>query len=248
MFDPTTLKDPNVTGEPAKESGKSTDIKQASQPAVQNITLSRDQISAEDEAKLESGLAKIKREAKEKDTMEKASQLAMNYIDIAVTPINPDLLKIISREEAEQNLAMPFYRMGKKLRITVAHPTNPGTLELITKLKKQGYLVNLNLSSEEGIKDALRLYDTDQYIVKKEINTQMDEAKIQTYEKELADLQALGAKLSNVNSEEAVYLINVGALRSGSSDIHLEAEDQFVRARFRIDGILHEVFRIEKSA
>lgn len=248
MFDPTTLKDPNVTGEPAKESGKSTDTKQASQPAVQNITLSRDQISAEDEAKLESGLAKIKREAKEKDTMEKASQLAMNYIDIAVTPINPDLLKIISREEAEQNLAMPFYRMGKKLRITVAHPTNPGTLELITKLKKQGYLVNLNLSSEEGIKDALHLYDTDQYIVKKEINTQMDEAKIQTYEKELADLQTLGAKLSNVNSEEAVYLINVGALRSGSSDIHLEAEDQFVRARFRIDGILHEVFRIEKSA
>ncbi len=248
MFDPTTLKDPNVTGEPAKDSGKPADTQATAKPPVQNITISRDLISAEDETKLESGLAKIKREAKEKDTMDKAAQLAMNYIDIAITPINPDLLKIITREEAEQNLVMPFYRMGKKLRITVAHPTHPGTLELITKLKKQGYLVNINLSSEEGIKDALHLYDTDQYIVKKEINTQMDEAKIQTYEKELADLKSLGAKLSNVNSEEAVYLINIGALRSGSSDIHLEAEDQFVRARFRIDGILHEVFRIQKSA
>jgi type II secretory ATPase GspE/PulE/Tfp pilus assembly ATPase PilB-like protein len=36
-------------------------------------------------------------------------------------------------------------------------------------------------------------------------------------------------------------------MRAGSSDIHLEAEDKYVRARFRIDGLLHEVFRIEKS-
>jgi type II secretory ATPase GspE/PulE/Tfp pilus assembly ATPase PilB-like protein len=39
----------------------------------------------------------------------------------------------------------------------------------------------------------------------------------------------------------------VGALRAGSSDIHLEAEDKYVRARFRVDGLLHEVFRIDKS-
>lgn len=196
---------------------------------------------------MESGLEKINREAKEKDTQQKAASMNMNYIDIAVTPINPDLLKIISPEAARQNLVMPFYRLGKKLRVTVAHPTSPGVRDLVNELKKQGYLININLSSEEGISEALKLYETDQYKVKKQLDTSMDEAKIKTYEKELAELTQLGSKIKEINSEEAVYLIGVGALRAGSSDIHLEAEETYVRARFRIDGLLHEVFRIDKA-
>ncbi len=200
-----------------------------------------------DSPKLDSSLAKINRAAKEKATQEKATSMGMNYVDIAATPINPDLLKIIAPEVAKTNLLIPFYRLGKKLRITVAHPTNPATREVINQLKQQGYLININLSSDEGIMEALKLYETDQYVVKKEINTRLDEAKIKNLESELADLSQLGEKIKNANSEEAAYLICVGALRAGSSDIHLEAEDKYVRARFRVDGLLHEVFRIDKS-
>jgi len=241
MIDPQNLKDP------AKEN---TQIQTgaAAAPAVQQVTVTPQELkAAEEQQKMDSGLAKINREAKEKDTREKAASMNMNYIDISVTPINPDLLKIISPEAAKANLMIPFYRLGKKLRVTVAHPTSQGVRDVINELKKQGYLININLSSEEGILQALQLYDTDQYRVKKEISTKLDEAKIKTYEKELAELTKLGDKIKDLNSEEAVYLIGVGALRAGSSDIHLEAEAGYVRARFRIDGLLHEVFRIDKS-
>ena len=202
--------------------------------------------SAEQE-KFTKGLAKINRQAKEKATQEKAASMSMNYIDIAITPINPDLLKLIPAEVAKTNLIIPFYRLGKKLRLTVAHPTNPATREVINKLKSDGYLINVTLSSEEAIGEALHLYDTGQYIVKKELDTHLDEAQIKNFEKELQELSTLGEKIKSVSSEEAVYLINVGALRAGSSDIHLEAEDHYVRARFRIDGLLHQVFQIDKS-
>lgn len=204
-------------------------------------------VSDSEQDKFAMGLAKINRQAKEKATQEKATSMSMNYVDIAVTPINPDLLKLIPAEVAKANLIIPFYRLGKKLRVTVAHPTNPATREIINKLKTDGYLINVNLSSEEGIGEALHLYDTGQYIVKKELDTSLDEAKIKNFEKELLELASLGEKIKNVSSEEAVYLINVGALRAGSSDIHLEAEDHYVRARFRIDGLLHQVFQIDKS-
>ncbi|MCC6643825.1 hypothetical protein IT411_03680, partial [Candidatus Peregrinibacteria bacterium] len=199
MIDQNKLKNPDQDEQTSQTSGdqaatnattsaqSSTAATAAAQPEIKSIIVPKDQLSAEDEAKLESGLAKIQREAKEKDTMEKAAQLGMNYIDIASSPINTDLLKLIPREDAEQNLIFPFYRLGKKLRVTVAHPSNLGTLAIINNLKKQGYLINLNLSSEEGIREALKIYNSDQYKVKKQINTRLDEAKIQTYEKELAD-------------------------------------------------------------
>ncbi len=274
MVDPQSLKDPGHENIPIEGSTipSSTDIQAApptaaqptpptttpvsssqkattTTPAIQEMSIDRAELASSEEAqKMESGLAKINRLAKEKATQEKANSMGMNYIDIATTPINPDLLKILSPEVARANLIMPFYKLGKKLRITVAHPTNTETREVINQLKRQGYLINVNLSSDEGILEALKIYKTDQYRVKEQIDTKLDEAKIKTYEKELADLSKLGEKISTVNSEEAVYMINVGALRAGSSDIHLEAEEKYVRARFRIDGQLHEVFRIDKSA
>ncbi len=256
MIDPKSLKDP------AQENTPTSAVPQPAAPATVTVQAGQPQAAPEsapvkavqgdfesspESAKFETGLAKINREAKEKATQEKAATMNMNYIDIALTPINPDLLKIIPAETARANLIIAFYRLGKKLRITVAHPTNPAVRDIINDLKKQGYLININLSSEEGILEALKLYETDQYKVKKEISTKLDEAKIQTYEKELAELSTLGDKIKDMNSEEAIYLIAVGALKAGSSDIHLEAEDHYVRARFRIDGLLHEVFRIDKS-
>lgn len=263
MIDPQSLKDPGheekATPEapvpadsisPAATNNQSASDQSAPTPAqtIQSVAVSRAELaSVEEVQKIESGLAKINRQAKEKATQEKAASMGMNYVDIAITPINPDLLKLIAPDVAKANLIIPFYRLGKKLRVTVAHPTNPATREVINQLKAQGYLININLSSDEGILEALKLYETDQYKVKKEISTRLDEAKIKNLEKELEELSRLGEKIKNVSSEEAVYLVCVGALRAGSSDIHLEAEDKYVRARFRVDGLLHEVFRIDKS-
>ncbi len=221
-----------------------TNQNQAQQDTVQKPSQA---INATNEPKLGENLAQINREQKEKATLEKAQQMGMNYIDIASTPINPDLLKLITPEVAKNNLIIPFYRVGKKLRVTVAHPTNPDTRAVINDLKQKGYLININLSSDDAILDALKLYKTDQYVVKQEIDTHVDETKIQSYEKELEELSKLGDQIKASNSEEAVYKIAVGALKSGSSDIHLEAEESFVRVRFRIDGVLHEVFRLDKD-
>lgn len=232
-----------TTGQPAATDGTPNQDAAVKQMTVERAALE----SVAETPKMESGLAKINREAKEKATQEKAASMGMNYIDIASTPINPDLLKIVSADKAQENLIMPFYRLGKKLRVTVAHPTSPAVRDIINELKRQGYLININLSSDDGILEALKLYDNSQYKVKKEISTKLDEAKIKTYEKELAEIASLGDKIRDVPSEEAIYLIGVGALRAGSSDVHLEAEENYVRVRFRVDGQLHEVFRIDKS-
>jgi type II secretory ATPase GspE/PulE/Tfp pilus assembly ATPase PilB-like protein len=254
MIDPKSLIDPGheekaaaTAVSPAEPVSTQVDLPATSTTSETTDASTVDLASGEDLQKMESGLAKINRQGKEKATQEKAASMGMNYVDINTTPVNPDLLKLIAPEVAKANLIIPFYRLGKKLRVAVAHPTNPATREVINQLKLQGYLININLSSDEAIIEALKAYESDQYKVKKEISTELDEAKIKNLENELAELSKLGEKIKGASSEEAVYLICVGALRAGSSDIHLEAEDKYVRARFRVDGLLHEVFRIDKS-
>lgn len=209
----------------------------AAQPPAQPVTTPQ----------TDSHLEKINREFKEKEAARKARELGISYINIAVTPINPDLLKLIPPEEAKNALILPFFRLGKKLRVAVADPNNPQTQKVIDDLKNAGYAININLATADGLLEAMKLYETEQYKVKKEIDTTIREEKIKAFEQEIKNLKDIAQKINTVTSEEANYLLNAGAYKTGASDIHYEPEENEVRVRFRIDGLLHEIFKIDKS-
>lgn len=198
-------------------------------------------------SKFTENISHINRESKERAIKEKADTLGMNYVDIASVDINPDLLKIIDPKQAEENLIIAFYRVGKKVRVALAHPTNPNTLKIINALKAAGYFLNINLASDDGIKEALKLYKSDQYKEEQKMETSIDEAKINTYENELKTLNSLGKELIGVNSDEAVNKLGQGAIRTRASDIHIEPREDIIKIRFRVDGMLREVTTIDRE-
>lgn len=192
-------------------------------------------------------LEKINRGFKERACIEKAKQLNLQYINVSVTPINPDILKILPPGTVKASLVMPFFRIGKRLRLAVADPDNIATKAALQQLASEGFELNINLASEDGILEAARIYETDQYVIKKEIDTKLSEDKIKAFEQEIQQLSELKTKLPTLSSEEAVYLVSVGALKTGASDMHFEPEEKFVRVRFRIDGVLHTIFEIDRA-
>jgi type IV pilus assembly protein PilB len=203
--------------------------------------------SAAPQKTMSQGLESIDRDYLEQATLEKAKELGLSYIDISKTPINPDLLKILKPDTAKNALMMPFFRIGKRLRIAIVDPNNAETKRVIEELKKQKYLLNINLASLVGLQETLKLYESEQYQVKKEIETTYSEKDIKEYEKELVNLADLGPKVETVTSEEGLQLINMGAMKTGASDIHFEPGAKAVRVRFRIDGVLHKVFELDAS-
>jgi type IV pilus assembly protein PilB len=192
-------------------------------------------------------LTDINRDLEEKSIAERAQKMGMSYIDIAHIHINPDHLKTLTGEEAAQAMVVPFFKVGKKLRIAIAHPTNPGTQAIIRKLKEQGYAINVNLASETGIKQALQSYAQIAEVSPIEAKNIIDESKISSYQEEIENLSSLRQKIQSVTAEEALNFINVGALKTGASDIHYQPEEGTVIVRFRIDGVLQEVLEIDKS-
>lgn len=191
-------------------------------------------------------LAKINRDLKEKAVKEQAARFGYGYIDIEKIPINPDLASIFYESEAIKAVCIPFFRVGKKLRVALFDPQKQETVQLLESLKQKGYLLNINLASDDGLKSAIeRLYAATRKYVEQEIVTQVSEADIQAYEKEIQNLGELKNKLQTITSEEALNLINVGAIKTGASDIHIQPEEKIAILRFRIDGVLQKIFEMD---
>lgn len=188
------------------------------------------------------GVEKVNREFQEKSTLKKAKDLGLPYVNIGKTPINPDFLKLIDFEVATKAKVIPFFRVGKKLRLAVVDPANEDTKKAIAELQNKGFEVNISLCSEAGIIDALKIYEKQQKYKKIEIVENVEEKSIGTYEKEIAGLLDLAKKLDTVTAEEGLNLINLGAIKSKASDIHYEPTENNVSVRFRIDGVLHKAF------
>lgn len=200
------------------------------------------------DSNMSEALVHINRDLKEKAVSERAQQLGISYIDMDKIPLNPDLASIVPLEKAEEALLVPFFRIGKKMRVAVANPEQAATQALMVKLKTQGYALNVNLSSDDGIRRAIqRLYADVAKLKKAQLVTQVESGEVQAYEQELADLAQLPEKLKGMMAEEALNLINIGAMKTGSSDIHIQPEETSAMVRFRIDGFLQKVMELDSK-
>jgi type IV pilus assembly protein PilB len=199
-------------------------------------------------APMPEALQKINRDLKEKAVMEQAVKRGFSYADLFSTPLNTDLASILPKDEALSGLVVPFFRVGMKLRVAIFDPDKESTKFVLNELKSQDYILNINLASDDSIKDAIeRIYAQEEKAGKPEIVTQIKEEEIEGFEKEIENLGQLKEKLKSITAEEALNLINVGAIKTHASDIHFQPEEEKVTVRFRIDGVLQTIFEMSKK-
>lgn len=196
---------------------------------------------------LTNNVANVNREFQEKSTLRKARELNLPYINIAKTPLNPDFFAVINFATAKAAKIVPFFKVGKKVRIAIEDLDNESTKAAIQELKDRGFEIDINLASEAGILDALKIFEGTQKYKKPDIVETVDQKSIKTYELEIAALSDLASKLDTVTAEEGLNLLNVGAMKTKASDVHYEPGEKSIVVRFRIDGILHKVFEIKKE-
>ncbi len=102
-------------------------------------------------------------------------------------------------------------RDGETLLVAADHPLPPQTIKTIERLAKKP--VSLCIASKKGIAEAIKVvYAAD-----------------------------ISLEFTGGNTSDMVDNVLELALKSGASDIHIEALESMVKVRLRIDGILQEV-------
>jgi len=166
-------------------------------------------------------------------------QFNVPVVDLGKYEINSEVVRLLPEEMVQKHLALPINRVGAKLIVAVADPSNMAIIDAIGF--KTGYAVELVLASEKDITSAINKY-FDQSMEFKDIISELDE-DLEVVREE--DLEGLDQE-SRVDDAPVVKLANfvlTDAIKRRASDIHIEPYEKEFRVRYRVDGVLYEVMR-----
>ena len=167
-------------------------------------------------------------------------QLGIPHVDLKDYLVDPETINLVPEYLARKYPLVPLFKIGETLTVAMVDPLNVFALDEISL--KAGCTVEPALATESDIKRAI-----DQYYG---VTGTMDEVikKIEEDEGELLgtgehDIEA--KKLQDLAEEapviKLVNLLIMNAIRDGASDIHIEPEENMLRIRYRIDGVMQEV-------
>src|SRR3989344_1638611 len=181
-----------------------------------------------------------------------SAKYGVDYVDLSRMAINTDALRLIPEALAREANAAGFSFSGEKVNVVAVSPEHPKIKEVIETIKKSGYEeVVIYIGSPSSVARAWERYP--------EISTSFvtKAGEIDISAKQLAlffdqiqkasDIDGLVKKYTAERSTISIILeiILAGALKLEASDIHVEPEEESVRIRFRLDGVLVQVTNVD---
>lgn len=165
----------------------------------------------------------------------------VGYASMSLKDVVPDpkSISLVSETFAHNYQLMPISLESDVLKVAMA---NPGDILVLDKLRR--HLQNPKIQVQPVL------------VVESEIQTAIDnyygyELSIEGILKELetgkADLNSISA--NNEYSQPMVRLVDnllTDAVKRNASDIHFEPEEDYIRIRYRIDGVLQEIRLLHK--
>ncbi len=166
-------------------------------------------------------------------------QFNIPVVDLTKYEINPEVVRLLPEDMVQKNLALPINRVGAKLIVAVADPSNMAILDAIGF--KTGYAVELVLASEKEITNAINKF-FDQSLEFKDIISELDDELEVVHEDEV-DVSEIERGLDDAPVVKLVNFILTDAIKRRCSDIHVEPYEKEFRVRYRVDGVLYEMMR-----
>jgi type II secretory ATPase GspE/PulE/Tfp pilus assembly ATPase PilB-like protein len=169
-------------------------------------------------------------------TQRRARILNLGYVDTSQIQEKTLYKDIFDAKELYAMRIIPL--RSEKGNITFG-VTNTTSQDTFTKLKQEfiDQRVSFALISETGFKEYMKLYDPPKQVVYEDISIKNAGT---------ADLQEkVSATLSQVRASDMLAYLVEQAHRLGASDIHVETQRDHARIRFRIDGVLHPIAKLQ---
>lgn len=195
-------------------------------------------------------LENINRGFEEKAIARHAREKNMGYVPIELEEISFEALNVISKADAEKYQILPFYKNGRHVRVAVVDPDDDNTKIFIENIQKT-YEVTSYLCSKTGFLKRIKEYDSVLLQKKKQekraIVTGDKNVLGSDFAKNIERFAESRDKIQTLQSQQALNEIKTMALHIGASDIHLQPFEHYMNLRLRIDGLLYDIFRIDRE-
>ncbi len=166
--------------------------------------------------------------------------LGVPYVDLKRTEIDAEAAKEISLDAARTYQFVPFAKEGAVIHVALAEPDNFQALEALKFLtKKSGLSAQVHIATASAIEEALSKALGG---LRAEVAT-----AVQEFGEEIEEAGGLAVRadrdveriVEEAPATKAVAVIIRYAIEGRASDIHVEPEEDSLRIRFRVDGVMH---------
>lgn len=200
------------------------------------------------QAKFTAKQKEIEIKERERLAQNKANSLGVSYVNLVGFPISPDALSVLTEEEARSLSIICFLYDGKNLRLGVLDMPNEAVSAKIKELSERYYTEPvIYLISEHSLNHAFGLYKAIPKTREFVRGVKIGEEELDKYSDQFSTFKQLQEQVDKAPITEIVAVIMAAAIKSGASDIHIEGEEDNIKVRFRVDGILIDVINLDKD-
>ncbi|OHA47908.1 MAG: hypothetical protein A2541_02090 [Candidatus Taylorbacteria bacterium RIFOXYD2_FULL_36_9] len=207
------------------------------------------------EEKQEKRLAELRKKEEEDIVRILAARYDLNFIDLKPIPINTDALRLIPEENAREAKMAVFDKVGKKIQIAVFSPKNEKAVIILNKLETDGYKLQISMATTASLEKAWDRYHDLSYAVNTTAGTfDISTEQVTDYMSKIKKIADVSIIIKEILALKKAYKISkmmeamiAGALALSASDIHVEPEEKYARIRFRLDGVLINVFDFDQE-
>lgn len=184
-----------------------------------------------------------------------SEKYGVEYIDLSRVPINSDALRLLSEGESRAAKLAIFDAAGKRLRVAVQSPQNEKTQNTLKELADKGFSPETYMVSSASLERAWGRYGELSYAAESKAGMlDISNEEIQDFSTKLKTMVDIQAAIHEALSIKKTYRISrlleimvAGALSVDASDVHLEPEEETVRLRYRLDGVLTDVLKFDRE-
>ncbi len=169
--------------------------------------------------------------------------LHIEYISLADAIIPQGTIATLQRDIAVEYNVIPYRLKGNELILATSDPLDYDMLSIVSTAT--GKIVTPCLATKSDIAGSIiRHYERNR--ISSSANTLNSTSSVvdEAERLELSELEAVENRLGNMPVVQFVNNLIMQAHSSNTSDIHIEPTADDVRIRFRIDGILSEIVRM----
>jgi len=170
-----------------------------------------------------------------------SEKLGLQAVDLGRIIVDPSALKLVTRDMARRYRIFPVAldRQQKKFIVALADTNNIVALDQLRAHLKGDFEIELRIAGDSEIERAIEHYYGHEFSIDgilKEIET--------------GEIDYTSVAEGDEYSQPVVRLISAllaDSVERGASDIHFEPEQNFLRIRYRIDGVLRQIRSLHKT-
>lgn len=160
------------------------------------------------------------------------------YVNLSNSLINQDVLTLLPEDIAERFMAVPLAEVQNRLAVAMIDANNVQAVDYLANRIQRP--IKVFMASEAGVRHVLDQYRTDLSSVGEAAKASQEEASRATEN----DIKTI---VQDSPISRALSTILEYAVKTRSSDVHIEPLEGSLKIRCRVDGVLREVMQLPKS-